>query len=67
MTRKDETAAKRQATWRAKRNDMAKNWEQLNVGEQSAVLVLPTNDQQQAIQLLNDWIAKTYTIAGETK
>lgn len=65
MTRKDQTNAKRQAAYRTRRNEAAKNWEQLGIGEQSAVLVLPTNDQPQAIQLFNEWLAKTYHLTGE--
>jgi hypothetical protein len=61
------TTAERQAAWRAKRNDSATKWEQLNVGEQSAVLVLPTDDQQKAVELFNEWMKKTYSVAGAGK
>jgi hypothetical protein len=64
MTRKDETNAKRQAAYRARRTEAAKKWEQLNVGEQSAVLVLPTDDQQKAVELFDQWIAATYSLTG---
>lgn len=65
MTRKDDTNAKRQAAYRARRNEAAKKWEQLNVGEQSAVLVLPTDDQGAAIAAFNSWLAETYRLTGE--
>jgi hypothetical protein len=60
MTRKDDTNAKRQAAYRARRNEAAKNWEQLGVGEQSAVLVLPTDNRDAAIAAFDHWLAETY-------
>lgn len=63
MTRKDETNAKRQAAYRTRRNEAAKKWEQLGVGERSEALVLPTDDREAAIKAFNNWLAATYTVA----
>ncbi len=69
MNRKDETNAKRQAAFRARRNEAAKKWEQFESSvlesKQSTVLVLPTNDQSAAIAAFNSWLADTYSLTGE--